>query len=229
MPLLALKNVCKTYNTQSEHPLHVLKEISFSVETGDFISIMGPSGSGKSTLLNMIGLLDVPDCGSYVLNEREITTTPRKLLPNIRSHEIGFIFQNFNLLPRLSVYQNILLPMIYAGVNAAERHRRVLEVLALLQLSEKIQVHPYKLSGGEQQRVAIARAMVNRPKLILADEPTGNLDSDNGLRIMRELTRLNEDGTTIVLITHDSNISAFARVHYTMKDGTLTGESHVGK
>ena len=227
MPLLTLTNVCKTYYAQSEHPLYVLKDINLTVETGDFVSIMGPSGSGKSTLLNMIGLLDVPDCGSYVFDGREIINTPPRLLPAIRAHEIGFIFQNFNLLPRLSVFQNVSLPMVYAGVNNAERSKRVEEVLANVQLLHKIDVHPNKLSGGEQQRVAIARAIVNRPKLILADEPTGNLDSDTGLKIMQELVKLNADGTAIILVSHDSNISAFAGFHYKMKDGILNGESYV--
>jgi putative ABC transport system ATP-binding protein len=227
MPLLALNKICRTYNAQSDSPLRVLRDIELSVESGDFISIMGPSGSGKSTLLNILGLLDMPDGGSYIFDGREITTTPRNLLPGIRSLEIGFVFQTFNLLPRLSVYQNVMLPMVYAGKPPGERKKRVEEVLEMVQISHRRQHHPNKLSGGEQQRAAIARAMVNNPKLILADEPTGNLDSENGLRIMRELSRLNEEGHTIILITHDPDISAFARTHYRMKDGILSGESHV--
>jgi len=229
MPLIELKNISKVYNAQSDSPLKVLRDVAISVEAGEFVSIMGPSGSGKSTLMNILGLLDMPDSGYYVLDGREITQTQRALLPRIRAHEIGFVFQTFNLLPRLSVYQNIMLPMIYAGKSAAERRQRVQSVLEIVQLTHRSWHLPNQLSGGEQQRVAIGRAIVNNPKLILADEPTGNLDSENGQRIMRELVRLNEEGRTVILITHDPDIAAYAGTHYRMKDGVLSKEGYVSK
>jgi ABC-type lipoprotein export system ATPase subunit len=221
MPLLLLRGINKTYNAQSDHPLRVLRDIELSIEPGDFVSIMGPSGSGKSTLLHILGLLDTPDSGSYLLDGRDMTRMPRSKLPSIRSREIGFVFQTFNLLPRMSVYQNIMLPMIYAGKKRSVRRKRVDEVIGMVHLKERSVHHPARLSGGEQQRAAIARAIVNEPRLILADEPTGNLDSENGVQIMRELVRLNETGRTIIIITHDPDIGAYARTHYFMKDGTL--------
>jgi putative ABC transport system ATP-binding protein len=227
MSILLLENICKTYNKNTKNPLNVLRNIDFRVDEGEFISIMGPSGSGKSTLLNILGLLDTPDSGTYFLDGKDMTKVSHDLLPPLRSYKIGFIFQTFNLLPRLSVYQNVMLPLIYAGKPRYERKKRVDEVLEMVQLTPRRKHVPNMLSGGEQQRAAIARAIVNNPKLILADEPTGNLDSENGIRIMNELVRLNTNGHTIILITHDPDIAAFARRHCRMKDGILSGETHV--
>ena len=227
MSILLLENICKTYNKNTKNPLTVLRNVYFRVEDGEFLSIMGPSGSGKSTLLNVLGLLDTPDSGRYFLDGRDMTKVRQDALPSLRSNKIGFIFQTYNLLPRLSVYKNIMLPLIYAGKPRKERKKRVDEVLEMVQLAPRRKHVPSMLSGGEQQRAAIARAIVNNPKLILADEPTGNLDSESGIRIMNELVRLNNNGHTIILITHDPDIAAFARRHCRMKDGVLSGETNV--
>jgi putative ABC transport system ATP-binding protein len=227
MPLLELRDINKTYNQRTGNPLPVLRNIQLAIEPGDFVSIMGRSGSGKSTLLNIIGLLDMPDSGTYLLGGRDITRTPRSLLPRIRALEIGFVFQSFNLLPRLSVFQNVTLPLIYAGKDRAFRARRVHEVLEIVNLTNRTWYLPSKLSGGEQQRVAVARAIVNDPKMVVADEPTGNLDSESGHRIMRELVRLNQEGRTVVLVTHEPDIAAYARDHFLMSDGVLSRETHV--
>ncbi len=227
MPLLELRDINKTFNRRTESPLPVLKNVNLVIESGDFVSIMGRSGSGKSTLLNIIGLLDTPDSGTYKLGGRDITRTPRSLLPRIRALEIGFIFQSFNLLPRLSVYQNVMLPMVYAGKDRTLRAARAKEVLELVQLIGRTAYLPNKLSGGEQQRVAIARAIVNDPQIIVADEPTGNLDSESGHRIMKELVRLNEEGRTVILVTHEPDIAAYAQDHLRMLDGVLTREPYV--
>ena len=226
MSLIQLQQISRCYRMGGE-TVHALRDVSLDIQRGEYVAIMGPSGSGKSTLMNLIGCLDTPTTGHYVLNGIRVSEMGDNQLAEIRNREIGFVFQTFNLLPRLSVYQNVMLPMIYAGKTPGERRKRVEEVLEMVQLSNRRQHHPGKLSGGEQQRAAIARAMVNNPRLILADEPTGNLDSENGLNIMRQLSRLNEEGRTIILITHDPDISAFARTHYRMKDGVLSGEPHV--
>jgi putative ABC transport system ATP-binding protein len=228
MPLLELRRVNKTYNQHSDHPLTVLRDVSLTAGAGDFVSIMGPSGSGKSTLLNLLGLLDMPDSGQYILDGRDMVRLPRQALPGVRAHEIGFVFQTFNLLPRMSVFQNVQLPMVYAGRPAGERRRRAEEVLALVHMTQRARHAPNQLSGGEQQRAAIARAIANDPPLILADEPTGNLDSVNGRLVMDELSRLNADGRTIILVTHDPAIAAYARRHYRMQDGVLSEDPRVG-
>jgi putative ABC transport system ATP-binding protein len=227
MPLLELRHVNKTYNQRSDHPLTVLRDVSFVVEAGDFVSIMGPSGSGKSTLLNVLGLLDQPDSGEYFLGGRDMMRLPRRALPGVRAREIGFVFQTFNLLPRMSVFHNVQLPMVYAGHPAAERHKRAEEVLGLVHLTQRARHVPNQLSGGEQQRAAIARAVANDPPLILADEPTGNLDSANGRLVMEELSRLNAGGRTIILVTHDPAVAGYARHHYRMQDGVLSEDQHV--
>jgi putative ABC transport system ATP-binding protein len=228
MSLLELRRINKTYNRRSDHPLQVLRDVSLTVEAGDFVSIMGPSGSGKSTLLNVLGLLDMPDSGGYLLGGRDMVRLPRQALPGVRAREKGFVFQTFNLLPRMSVFQNVQLPMVYAGHPARDRRRRADEVLGLVHMTQRARHVPNQLSGGEQQRAAIARAIANDPPLILADEPTGNLDSVNGRLVMDELSRLNAGGRTIILVTHDPAIAAFARRHYRMQDGILSEDSHVG-
>jgi putative ABC transport system ATP-binding protein len=228
MPILELHRLNKTYNPRSDHPLHVLRDVSLVVEAGDFVSIMGPSGSGKSTLLNVLGLLDMPDSGEYMLGKRDMVRLPRRDLPGVRAREIGFVFQTFNLLPRMSVFQNVQLPMVYAGRPAAERRRRAEEVLGLVHMTQRAGHVPNQLSGGEQQRAAIARAVANDPHLILADEPTGNLDSANGKLVMDELSRLNAGGRIIILVTHDPAIANYARRHYRMQDGVLSEDQHVG-
>ncbi|MDD5342694.1 MAG: ABC transporter ATP-binding protein [Patescibacteria group bacterium] len=222
MPILRLENINKSYNQDTPTAFQALKNVSFSVEPGEFISIMGPSGSGKSTLLNIIGILDVADTGSYQLNGVEITSLGKSRLPAIRRKEIGFIFQTFNLLPRLSVFQNVQMPLMYSRVQSNKQKDRVDELLGLVKLTQRRNYLPTKLSGGEKQRVAIARALANNPSIILADEPTGNLDSKSGREIMEALAELNRQGRTILLVTHDQNIADFAQRHFFMADGVLT-------
>ena len=197
--LIETKNLTKTYKLgQVEVP--ALKDIDLKVENGEFISIMGPSGSGKSTLLNLIGCLDTPTSGQYLLDGVEIT--PDVNLAEIRSEKIGFVFQTFNLLPRLTALENVEVPMIYRGVSSVERRARSGKLLRSVGLGDRIEHRPNELSGGERQRVAIARALANNPPLILADEPTGNLDSKSGREILKILTALNRQGTTLVMVTH---------------------------
>lgn len=227
MSLIVLKEVSKTFNPELPNPVQALKGVNFIVEPGDFISIMGPSGSGKSTFLNILGLLDTPDSGSYLLNSVEITKVKARQLPALRRKEVGFIFQTFNLLSRLTVFQNIQLPMVYSRAPKSEQVTRVEQFLELIKMTERRNYKPSHLSGGEKQRVAIARALVNDPSIVLADEPTGNLDQKSGLQIMEALVDLNKQGRTIIVVTHNSAIDAFARRHFSLIDGELT-EKKVG-
>lgn len=201
-----------------------LDGVSFAIDEGEFVAVMGPSGSGKSTLMNIIGCLDKPTGGDYVLSGRLVSAMGDDELARTRNRDIGFVFQAFNLLARLSALENVMLPMAYAATPASERRLRAMDVLDLLGLSDKAQHKPKQLSGGEQQRVAIARALVLNPKMILADEPTGNLDTKNSGEIMRTFTRLNEQGRTIVLITHEKDIAAYAGRHMQFRDGRLVSD-----
>lgn len=201
----------------------VLKHVNLTVNEGDYLAIMGPSGSGKTTLMNLIGCLDVPTSGSYVLGDKDITKCSSGQLSDIRNREIGFVFQSFHLLPKMTALDNVALPLLYAGVSKAERRQRAREALETVGLGERVDFMPDQLSGGQSQRVAIARAIVNRPRLLLADEPTGALDSASGEQVMKLFESLHEGGSTIIMITHDSGVAKRAHdVHY-IRDGILSG------
>lgn len=221
--MINVKDVTKTYIMGSIE-LQVLKGISLDIEEGDFVSIIGPSGSGKSTLMNILGCLDVPSTGEYYLDRKEISTYNESQLAKIRNEKIGFIFQKFNLLPKLSAYENVELPLIYRGIKSKERKERTISALDSVGLSDRFHHKPTELSGGQQQRVAIARALVGAPPILLADEPTGNLDSKSGEEVMNIIQKLNREGKTIILITHDNEIAEQAGRIISIRDGLLTNE-----
>jgi putative ABC transport system ATP-binding protein len=195
--------------------------VNIQIDRGEYVAIMGPSGSGKSTLMNLIGCLDTPTKGSYLLNDKQVSQMNDNELAQIRNEEIGFVFQTFNLLPRASALQNVELPLIYAGVAARDRHTRAKAALEKVELGSRMSHRPNELSGGQRQRVAIARALVNNPSILLADEPTGNLDSKTGGEIMALFARLHEAGNTIVLVTHEADIAAFAHRTIHLRDGQV--------
>ncbi|MGZ3531873.1 MAG: ABC transporter ATP-binding protein [Vulcanimicrobiaceae bacterium] len=225
--LLELNGISKSYVTD-EVETRALRDISLSIERGEYVSVEGPSGCGKSTLLSIIGLLDVPSSGSYLLNGRAIETLSAAERAAIRNREIGFIFQNFNLIGDLTVEENIELPLTYRGVTKAERRRRVTEVMQRVDIAHRGRHFPAQLSGGQQQRVAVARALAGNPSVLLADEPTGNLDSKNGEAVMELLTRLHEGGSTIVMVTHDRRFAKYAKRTIGLLDGRLAeSEEHV--
>ena len=219
--VIKLENVTKSYVT-GDIETKVLKGVNLSVKKGDFIAITGRSGSGKSTLMNIIGLLDVPTSGKYILNGTPIENFDEDQLSNIRSKQIGFVFQSFNLLSRSTTLENVILPSIYAGIKKAEREQRAKELLEKLGLGERMYNHPNQLSGGQQQRVAIARALMNDPEFILADEPTGNLDTSSGNDVMAILNDLNKQGKTIVLITHEMDVARQAKKIIKINDGIIS-------
>jgi putative ABC transport system ATP-binding protein len=220
MALIETRDLWKTYVMGSEE-IHALRGVSMEIERGDYVAIMGPSGSGKSTLMNLIGCLDTPSKGSYLLNAKQVSQMNDNELAQIRNEEIGFVFQTFNLLPRASALQNVELPLVYAGVAARERHERAKGALDKVELSSRMTHRPNELSGGQRQRVAIARALVNNPSILLADEPTGNLDSKTGAEIMALFSRLHQAGNTIVLVTHEADIAAFAHRSIHLRDGQI--------
>jgi len=201
--------------------VHALQGLSVSIEQGEFVAIMGPSGSGKSTFMNLIGCLDTPSKGTYMLNEQNVSQMNDDELARIRNQEIGFVFQTFNLLPRASALQNVELPLIYAGVPVSTRKNRAIEAMKLVELEDRMNHRPNELSGGQRQRVAIARALVNDPSIVLADEPTGNLDSKTGVEIMTVFERLHRKGHTIILITHEVDIAKHAHRVIHILDGTV--------
>ncbi len=205
-----------------DNEVHALDHINLNVKEHEFVSIIGPSGSGKSTLMNMLGCLDVPTSGEYILDDKQIKEMSDDQLATIRNDKIGFVFQGFNLLPKLTAIENVELPLIYQNVHPKERHERAKKALEQVGLGERIYHKPTELSGGQQQRVAIARALITNPPLILADEPTGNLDSKSGKEIMQIFKSLNENGNTIVLITHDDDVAKQAKRVVRIQDGKLT-------
>lgn len=221
--MLKISNLRKIYRTEEVETL-ALNEVGIHVKPGEFVAVMGPSGCGKSTLLNIIGLLDDLDGGSYLFNDIEVAQFNERKRAELRKHTIGFVFQSFNLIDELTVYENVELPLIYTKVPAPERKKRVEEVLEKVQIMHRRNHFPQQLSGGQQQRTAVARAVVNHPKLILADEPTGNLDSTNGNEVMQLLTELNEAGTTIVMVTHSEHDAKYADRVIRMLDGQVLME-----
>jgi putative ABC transport system ATP-binding protein len=220
MALIETRDLWKTY-VMGEEEIHALRGVAIQIQRGEYVAIMGPSGSGKSTLMNLIGCLDTPSKGSYLLNDKEVASMNDDELARIRNEEIGFVFQTFNLLPRATALHNVELPLIYAGVSGKARQERAREALAKVELTERASHRPNELSGGQRQRVAIARALVNNPSILLADEPTGNLDSKTGGEIMGVFDRLHQGGNTIVLVTHEADIAAFAHRVIHIRDGQV--------
>lgn len=227
MALLKLTDICKDYY-QGKEPVRVLKNINLTVEEGDYLAIMGPSGSGKTTLMNLIGCLDIPTSGTYELNDKDLKDMTDDDLAEIRNKHIGFVFQSFHLLPKMTALDNVALPLLYANVPLKERRKRAAEALKAVGLEERIHFLPNQLSGGQCQRVAIARAMVTRPDLLLADEPTGALDTKAGNQIMDIFRSLSESGMTIIMITHEPAIAACAKKTYRILDGELFTDETVG-
>jgi putative ABC transport system ATP-binding protein len=223
-PLIELRNVAKRYQL-GEVAVDALRDVTLTIARGEFVAIMGASGSGKSTLMNIVGCLDRPTTGSYRLDGVEMARESREALANLRNRTLGFVFQSFNLLPRTTALENVELPLIYGGVRARERRRRARQALERVGLGDRVHHHPNQLSGGQQQRVAIARALVGSPKLVLADEPTGNLDSAASTEMMALLRGLREDGITLVLVTHEPDIAAYAERVVVFKDGMVCSDS----
>ena len=221
MPILKLTDICKDY-VQGKEPVRVLKNVNLTVEKGDYLAIMGPSGSGKTTLMNLIGCLDIPTSGDYQLEDRDLNDLTDDELADIRNKYIGFVFQSFHLLPKMDALDNVALPLLYAGVPLKERRARAEAALRAVDLGERLHFFPNQLSGGQCQRVAIARAMVTRPSLLLADEPTGALDTKSGNQIMEIFRQLSQDGMTIIMITHEESIAQCADKIYYILDGELS-------
>ncbi|KFF19567.1 MULTISPECIES: ABC transporter ATP-binding protein [unclassified Chryseobacterium] len=226
--MINVQNLSKIYKTEDVQT-NALNNISLHIKEGEFVAIMGPSGCGKSTFLNILGLLDDASTGSYKFAEVETVKAGEKKKSAIRKKNIGFIFQNFNLIDELSVYENIELPLIYNGVSSSERKRRVEEIMEQINIGHRAKHYPQQLSGGQQQRAAVARALVTKPQLILADEPTGNLDSSNGNEVMNLLAELHREGSTIVMVTHSSYDAGFASRIVNMKDGEIFNEEHASQ
>jgi len=225
--VIHFKDIDKTYYMGGED-VHALRGINLDVPRGDFLAIMGPSGSGKSTLMNIIGCLDTPTGGSYILNGQEVALADDDELAAIRNKEIGFIFQTFNLLPRASALRNVELPLVYAGIPAAERKERAIDILTTVGLGERYKHKPNEMSGGERQRVAIARALMNNPSVILADEPTGNLDTKTGDEILRLFHEIHKEGKTVVMVSHDIEVAEHAERIITLRDGEIVDERMLG-
>ena len=223
MAILTMKDICKDYQ-QGKEPVRVLKDVNLTVERGEYLAIMGPSGSGKTTLMNLIGCLDVPTSGTYLLDGKNMKDLSDNALADIRNQHIGFVFQSFHLLPKMDALDNVALPLLYAGVGQKERRARAKEALTAVGLADRLHFLPNQLSGGQCQRVAIARAMVGKPDLLLADEPTGALDSKAGEQIMEIFRQLSAEGMTIIMITHEQSIADCADKCYYILDGQLYTE-----
>ena len=220
MALIETRDLWKTY-VMGDEEIHALRGVSISIERGEYVAIMGPSGSGKSTLMNLIGCLDTPSKGTYLLNEKEVSQMNDNELARIRNEEIGFVFQTFNLLPRATALHNVELPLVYAGMSKKERLEQAKNAIEKVELTHRMTHKPNELSGGQRQRVAIARALVNNPSILLADEPTGNLDSKTGIEIMALFARLHQGGNTIILVTHEAEIAAYAHRVIAIRDGQV--------
>jgi len=218
--LIDIRDITKVYD-MGEERVHALNGVSLGVERGEYVAVMGPSGSGKSTLMNLIGCLDTPTSGSYVLNGREVARMTDDELAQIRNQEIGFVFQTFNLLPRTTALQQVELPLVYSGVPKKDRRERAIRALEAVGLGDRMGHHPNEMSGGQRQRVAVARALINDPSILLADEPTGNLDSQTGAEIMALFDELNSRGNTIILVTHEEDVAAHARRIVRLRDGKI--------
>jgi putative ABC transport system ATP-binding protein len=220
MPLIETRDLWKTYQMGDEQ-IHALRGVSIQIERGEYVAIMGPSGSGKSTLMNLIGCLDTPSQGVYLLNNKEVSQMTDNELARVRNEEIGFVFQTFNLLPRATALHNVELPLVYAGVSKKDRLERAKMAIDKVELTARMNHKPNELSGGQRQRVAIARALVNNPSILLADEPTGNLDSKTGVEIMALFARLHESGNTIIVVTHEADIASYAHRVIAIRDGQV--------
>lgn len=219
-PVIALENINRKFQL-GVNTLHVLKDISLSIDKGDFVALMGPSGSGKSTLMNILGCLDVATSGKYFLNQTDVSTLNDDHLAEIRNKEIGFVFQTFNLMPKTTALDNVALPLVYSGIGKKERRERAAQVLESVGLGDRMDHRPNQLSGGQRQRVAVARALVNNPSIILADEPTGNLDSKTSVEIMDLFKEIHSQGNTVILVTHEEDIAEYTRRIIRLKDGEV--------
>lgn len=222
--IIKIRNIIRDFQLGQE-TVHVLKGIDLDIEKGEYVAIMGPSGSGKSTLMNLIGCLDTPTSGSYILNDKDVSQMSDDELADIRNKEIGFVFQTFNLLPRTTALDNVALPMVYAGYSKKDRTERAVQVLHDVGLSDRMDHRPNQLSGGQRQRVAVGRALVNKPSIILADEPTGNLDSKTGAEIMNLLEDIHKAGNTIIVVTHEEEIAAHAQRIIRLRDGMVESDT----
>ena len=223
-PLIDISNIKRDFALGTE-TIHVLKGIDLQINKGEYVALMGPSGSGKSTLMNLLGWLDTPTSGSYILNGKDVSKMNDDELAEIRNKEIGFVFQTFNLLPRTTALDNVALPMVYAGYSKSERNERATEVLTQVNLADRMDHQPNQLSGGQRQRVAVARALVNKPSIILADEPTGNLDSKTSVEIMGLFGDIHANGNTVILVTHEEDIAAYAHRVIRLRDGIIESDT----
>ncbi len=223
-PLIKIANIKRDFELGDEI-VYVLKGIDLEIHKGEYVALMGPSGSGKSTLMNILGCLDTPTSGTYILNGKDVSKMEDDELAEIRNKEIGFVFQTFNLLPRTTALDNVALPMIYAGYSKPERNKRAIEVLQQVNLADRMDHQPNQLSGGQRQRVAVARALVNKPSIILADEPTGNLDSKTSIEIMKLFNEIHANGNTVILVTHEEEIAAYAHRVIRLRDGLIESDT----